>query len=164
MNRGNYSQEFKEAVLKRLLQPENASIVQLAKEYQIHENTLRYWCKKAGVNIPRERRPRSASTGSRTLEEKFNILIETSLMSELELGEYCRAHGIHSEELAQWRRDFVTPSVASAENGQTPHLVEENRQLRRELNRKEKALAEMAALLTLSKKAQAIWGEKEDGK
>ena len=88
MNRGNYSQEFKEAVLKRLLQPENASIVQLAKEYQIHENTLRYWCKKAGVNIPRERRPRSASAGSRTLEEKFNILIETSLMSELELGEY----------------------------------------------------------------------------
>ena len=85
------------------------------------------------MNIPRERRARSASAGSRTLEEKFNILIETSLMSELELGEYCRAHGIHSEELAQWRRDFVTPSVASAENGQTPHLVEENRQLRRRL-------------------------------
>ena len=48
MNRGNYSQEFKEAVLKRLLQPENASIVQLAKEYQIHENTLPTGARKPG--------------------------------------------------------------------------------------------------------------------
>jgi len=46
MNMENYSQEFKEAVLKRLLPPENATVIQLANEYQIHENTLRSWCKK----------------------------------------------------------------------------------------------------------------------
>jgi hypothetical protein len=34
--------------------------------------------------------------------------------------------------------------------------------LERELRRKERALAEAAALLTLSKKARAIWGEDED--
>ncbi len=36
------------------------------------------------------------------------------------------------------------------------------RTLERELARKEKALAETAALLALSKKAQAIWGDAED--
>jgi hypothetical protein len=34
--------------------------------------------------------------------------------------------------------------------------------LERELRRKDKALAETAALLTLRKKAQAIWGDGED--
>ena len=36
------------------------------------------------------------------------------------------------------------------------------RELERELNRKEKALAEAAALLVLKKKAQAIWGDEDD--
>ena len=35
-----------------------------------------------------------------------------------------------------------------------------NKELERELRRKEKALAETAALLTLRKKAAAIWGGK----
>lgn len=39
---------------------------------------------------------------------------------------------------------------------------QKNRMLERELARKEKALAETAALLVLRKKAQAIWGESED--
>jgi hypothetical protein len=36
------------------------------------------------------------------------------------------------------------------------------KELERNLHRKEKALAETAALLVLRKKAQAIWGESED--
>ncbi|WP_252606605.1 hypothetical protein [Alcaligenes faecalis] len=37
-----------------------------------------------------------------------------------------------------------------------------SRKLEKELLRKERALGEAAALLTLSKKAQAIWGDGED--
>ena len=40
-------------------------------------------------------------------------------------------------------------------------LKQEVKRLQKELNRKDKALAETAALLVLSKKCQAIWGEKE---
>jgi transposase len=40
----------------------------------------------------------------------------------------------------------------------------EIRALRTELSRKEKALAEAAALLVLQKKVQALWGEDEDVK
>ena len=35
--------------------------------------------------------------------------------------------------------------------------------LEKELTRKEKALAEAAALLVLKKKVQDIWGDKEEG-
>jgi hypothetical protein len=36
------------------------------------------------------------------------------------------------------------------------------RDLERELKRKDKALAEAVALLVLSKKARALWGEEDD--
>ena len=41
-------------------------------------------------------------------------------------------------------------------------LLKENKQLKKELAKKEKALAEMAALYTLKKKAEELWGEEED--
>lgn len=44
------------------------------------------------------------------------------------------------------------------------HKAEQKRmkQLQRELRRKDRALAETAALLTLSKKAGAIWGRNDE--
>jgi hypothetical protein len=40
--------------------------------------------------------------------------------------------------------------------------VKRIKELERELNRKEKALAEAAALLVLKKKVQEIWGDEDD--
>ena len=48
---------------------------------------------------------------------------------------------------------------SSAENRQ---LKNENKALKKELRRKEKALAEAAALLILQKKANRLWGYDED--
>ena len=42
------------------------------------------------------------------------------------------------------------------------NLKHENKVLKKELNRKEKALAETAALLVLQKKVHEIWGSDED--
>ena len=41
-------------------------------------------------------------------------------------------------------------------------LSQQNQKLKRELTRKDKALAETAALLVLQKKVNAIWGRDED--
>ena len=54
MDKGNYSHEFKEAVLKRMLLPENTMIAQLAEEYRIGKSTLHNWCTKAGITPSRE--------------------------------------------------------------------------------------------------------------
>lgn len=56
-------------------------------------------------------------------------------------------------------------SASQQTRGQPAQLNEDKkriRQLERDLQRKEKALAEAAALLILRKKAQAIWGDKEE--
>ena len=99
-------------------------------------------------------------------EERFSALVETHGLSEEELGAWCRRHGLHSHELAQWRRDALAGSApavsAHDERAQSKRLRQENAALRKELNRKDKALAETTALLVLQKKAQLLWGEDEE--
>ena len=99
-------------------------------------------------------------------EERFAALVETHGMSDEDLGAWCRRHGLHSHELAQWRRDALAGAapVADSSEGraQTKRLRQENAALRKELNRKDKALAETTALLVLQKKARLLWGEDEE--
>ncbi|MCR4655050.1 MAG: helix-turn-helix domain containing protein, partial [Lachnospiraceae bacterium] len=43
----NYSAEYKEAILRRMLPPNNESITKIAKEEGLSEQTLRNWRDKA---------------------------------------------------------------------------------------------------------------------
>ena len=85
-------------------------------------------------------------------------------MSELQLGEYLRSNGILREETDTWRAICESANDKAAANAQkyrtalTAELAR-SRKLEAELTRKEKALAETAALLVLRGKAQAIWGD-----
>ena len=95
---------------------------------------------------------------------KLAAIIETARMNEAERSIYCRERGVCVEQLDAWKTAFEqaddvgvsgSPALLAAERKKT-------RALEKELRRKEKALAEAAALLTLSKKAQALWGTDED--
>lgn len=100
-----------------------------------------------------------------TAEERFGAILETQGMSEEERGAWCRRHGLHSHQLEQWRRDAVAGSrgeAAAREPAELRCLRQENAELKRDLARKDKALAETTALLVLKKKAQLLWGEGED--
>jgi predicted Rossmann fold nucleotide-binding protein DprA/Smf involved in DNA uptake len=88
-------------------------------------------------------------------------------MNEAALSAYCRERGLYPEQLKQWRE--ACEQANDWDRTQNQRLKETRKaddkrikELERELQRKEKALAETAALLVLRKKAQAIWGEAED--
>jgi len=98
--------------------------------------------------------------------EKFFAVVATSGMNEHEKGEYCREHGIYAEQLAMWLEACISANgtVVGNVSELQASLKEEtlkNKKLERELTRKEKALAEAAAILVLRKKADAIWGDGE---
>ena len=82
-------------------------------------------------------------------------------------AEYCRQKGIYPHQLEQWRRacenanDWDRQSNIKLKTEQKTNQ-KRIRDLKKELQRKDKALAEAAALLVLQKKVQAIWGESED--
>ena len=160
-----YSKEFKESIVKRMLPPENVSVPQLIKETGISDATLYTWRKEAlGVE---SKVAGGGQSGERSAADKLLTVVETYSMTEEELSEYCRKKGLYREDVMAWRESCLDAGGASVGNAKdlTAALREERRKVRgmeRELKRKEKALAEAAALLVLRKKAQAIWGESED--
>ena len=88
-------------------------------------------------------------------------------MSETDLAEYARQKGLYVEQIAEWRDACINANggmarMARSLNAALKESEKEKRRLEKELQRKEKALAEAAALLVLRKKLEAIWGESEE--
>ncbi len=161
-----YSAERKAAVLKRMQPPDSISIRQLSKEEGIGESTLHKWRSQArgkGQLLP----DADTSAESWSSREKFAAVLETAALNEIDLAAWCRERGLYPAQIASWRA--ACEQANEWERASTTRLgqaVREDRKrvkdLERELARKEKALAEAAALLVLRKKASAIWGEGED--
>jgi len=162
----HYSDELKASIIARMLPPQNASVPALAKETGIPKDTLYCWRLKArgrgGVGPDQARQG-----GGFNSEEKFAIVLETASFNELELGEYCRRKGLFPEQIANWKNAFIqgtSPVASRAEREQMQQQARTIKQLQSELHRKDRALAEAAALLVLEKKVQALWTEPEDEK
>jgi transposase-like protein len=157
-----YSHERKAAVLAKMLPPNNMPLSRLAKEEGISATTLAKWRAEArakGQFLP----DANAGPEGWTSEDKLAAVIETASLNEAELGEYCRRSGIYAEQLAVWRAacgraNDWDRAAASRIARETKEARQRIQQLERELARKEKALAEAAALMILRKKVEAIWG------
>jgi transposase-like protein len=161
-----YSPERKEAVLKKMMPPHNRTIKQLALEAGISEATLYNWRQEArskGILMPDGD---SGPTGWNA-RDKFAAVVESASLNEQETAEYCRRKGIYPHQLEQWRKacedanDWDKQANTKLKATQKSHR-KRIKSLEKELQRKEKALAEAAALLVLQKKVQAIWGDPED--
>lgn len=161
-----YSQERKESVLRKMMPPHNRSISQLAKEEGISEPTLYNWrneARRQGILLP----DGDCSPEGWTARDKFAAVLESASLNEEETAEYCRRKGIFPEQLTMWRKACEAANDWDKQAGiKLKSEQKTNRKrikdLERELHRKEKALAEAAALLVLQKKVQAIWGDPED--
>lgn len=161
-----YSAERKEAVLRQMMPPQNRPVAELVRETGITEVTLYTWrrqAKAAGVPVPGDGKNPTAWSS----EDKFAVVLETAALNAHELAEYCRRKGLFVEQVALWKQACCQANAAPGEQpertrAQAKQDQKRIRQLEKELARKEKALAEAAALLMLRKKAQAIWGEPED--
>jgi transposase-like protein len=95
------------------------------------------------------------------------VVIETVSFNEVQLSEYCRRKGLYQEQIEQWKSAALSGFQQSRQRKQEKlRLRREDKKtiknLERELKRKDKALAETAALLVLSKKCEAIWGVNEE--
>jgi transposase-like protein len=161
-----YGEEFKASIIARMLPPNEVPVPQLARETGIPKDTLYTWRskhRKGGGDATVQ----PSRSGELSSEEKFAVVLESASLNEVELSEYCRRKGLYPAQIRAWR-DACTqanatpaPKVDPAQRkAQAKHI----KQLEAELRRKDKALAEAAALLMLQKKLQALWGEPEEGK
>lgn len=94
--------------------------------------------------------------------EKFRVLAETEGLEGEELGVVLRREGLHEADLTEWRRAALAALGGGAKAPPASTETRRVRELEKQLRRKDKALAEAAALLVLQKKVQAIWGDEDD--
>jgi len=161
-----YSAAFKAKVIERMLGPDQRTAISLSRDTGVSQVTLSRWKREARTlgfmsKNPSKREKKSRRV-RRTALDRLRIVIEAAELSGEELGALLRREGLHSEELERWREQALT-SLESPRRGRDKSPEQkELESVRRELRRKEKALAETAALLALKKKAQAIWGDEDD--
>ena len=165
-----YSEAVKADVRKRMSPPQRQSVARISEELGIHVMTLYKWRKAwrlQGEVVPAsEKEPEGWSAA-----DKFTVVLETAGLNATELSAYCRQKGLYPEQVDRWRQAAQDanekPVLTMKEQKELEKLraqdQREIKQLKQELRRKEKAMAEMAALLVLRKKWEAFCSEDAEG-
>lgn len=150
---------MKNRVVARLLPPESAPLEMVAREVGVRADTLERWRGDALAK---------PAAGERiwTAAARLEAVVATAALDEAARSAWCRQQGVYPQQLQQWRASatqaLAQPEEARASPQQTKHDRRRIKELERELRRKDKALAETAALLVLSKKVEAIFNKGED--
>ena len=153
-----YGQAFKDKAVARLLPPESTPTETVARELSISVTTLERW-RAEMLSMPARERAWTAAA-------RFEAVLVTAALDEVGKSAWCREHGVYPQELEQWRdsatQALAEPEEARATRRETKADRRRIKELERGLRRKDKALAETAALLVLSKKLEAIFQRDKD--
>lgn len=148
-----YGQAYKDRAIARLLPPESAAVEVVAREIGVAAGTLRRWREAA--------QSRPACGRAWTAGARLEAVITAAAMDETGKSAWCREHGVYPDELDKWRLSATTALAEPSEARASPQATRQDKkrikELERELLRKDRALAETAALLVLSKKVAAIF-------
>jgi transposase-like protein len=154
-----YDSKIRESVVKKVLSPGGPSVPRISKEMGIHPNTVYRWIQLSDNPDVKRKTSRRKKLD---LLEKFKNLLESKEKTDEELGAFLREKGIHSEHLELWEEEIQKILISELDRSKEKSLVKENERLRKELARKEKALAEMSALVMLKKKYLELLEEEEE--
>ena len=169
-----YSKAYRTMVVQKITGPNGRSPEVIADDLGVSRASVYRWLKDAATVVTQ-----SVESGNEsiclpksikmkrpqdwTAEEKLAAVLEAASLTDEELGAYLRSKGLHETHLQQWREQMLSGlKPIPPQNKKKASDTKRVRELEKDLRRKEKALAETAALLVLKKKAQAIWGDEDD--
>lgn len=159
-----YSEEFKKAAVKKFLSRGSRTIEEICREIGV-SNTVYKWCSQYDINGSKMKEPGKRPQDWDS-EQKCSAVFEYEKLTEEQRGEYLRSQGLHAEYLVEWKDEIQRcfknrDHEAVLLKSERSKLQSQVKELQEDLNRKDKALAETAALLVLKKKADLIWGTVE---
>jgi transposase len=150
-----FSLAFKQKMIERMSGADAVSARKVSRDTGISQETLSRWLRDAR-SLPLMPPPKRTHHVW-SIDEKIRILSEAAKVTGAQLTALLQREGLLMAELEQWRLTLDEEGRASKAT------VKRIGKLERELARKEKALAEAAALLVLKKKVEHLWeGEDDD--
>ena len=163
MEKQSYTQAFKEASVEKFLIRGSRPVAAIVEEIGVPYGTLYQWKKDLAKvdGMKKQSRPQDRSPS-----EKLKIINEYETTPVEKRGEVLRRLGVHREHVEAWaeqvhaalRVGAIGKHVARSERAEDRRLIKE---LQKDVQRKDRALAETTALLVLKKKADLIWGIEE---
>lgn len=156
-----FTEGFKKAMVEKLLTPGGKGITELCKEIGVSHQTVYNWRDKY-KNVEEFGPIKAMSPRRWNIKDRYTAVLESAGLRGDELGKWLRKTGLHSDHIELWKKEIEQMVSSPKDKEEIRHLKKRNKELEKELLRKEKALAEMAALITLKKKAEAIWGDEEN--
>ena len=169
----DYKNGFKARMVQRMAGPEGISANALSNDVGVSQSTLSRWVRETRTvrsmgGTENKRKGQGNSPRQWTPEEKLRVVLEASGLSEKDLGAFLRRKGLHGAQLDEWSTAAMEAAHAALSATKKPSRRKASpeaklvKELQRELRRKDKALAEVTALLVLKKKLEAIWGDEAD--
>jgi len=155
-----YTKAYRQQALEKVYNRGDRTVQAIAEELNLNPWTLKNWMKLPKESVGSRADMITKRPQDRSLSERLQLILDSQGKTGETLNAWCREQGIFPHHLQQWRELFETgqPPVGA----ELRALKVSHQELQRELKRKEKALAEAAALLVLQKKYQALWAEKDE--
>ncbi len=164
-----YSSKFKATMVRKMAGPNAISATALSREVGVSQPVLSRWLRLASQHVVSAPEQSTQGAASVTLakrpkdwtpEEKLRVVVEAQSLSDEDLGAFLRKNGLHEAHLKDWREQMLSALTQRSPRKSIKNSSERRqiRELEKELDRKDKALAEAAALLILQKKAQILFG------
>ena len=151
-----YSEAFIEQALFKVYSRGERTVKSVAIDLNVNYHTVKNWMNRkevgSGVSPVKEKRPQDW-----TPEQQLIALHQTHGLSGEALQTWCRENGLFAHHLASWKTAFCAGAKAVDGSQEIRVLKDEVKQFKREIARKDHALAEAAALLILQKKFRALW-------
>jgi transposase len=165
-----YADNVKARMVRRMVGPDAVSATSLATETGISQATLSRWRAASIKDVSNAKPPSTPSTDSATPKrpqdwtalERAQAVLAASELDENELGEFLRRQGLHREQLDEWTSALEEALAQPRQGRRSSGDAKRIKELEREVARKDKALAETAALLVLKKKLAVLWGDEDD--
>jgi len=155
-----YTDGFRRSIIRQVLAGKSA--YQVSQETGVNTATIQNWFRKhKSGSLVLDGSEGEPKPNSRSPVEKLALLMQSKGLADGERGEWLRQNGLHSQHLSLWEQELTTmmndkKSDLDAENAV---LKKQNKELLKELARKDKALAEAAVLLTLKKNFRHLFQE-----
>lgn len=157
MNYRMYSEEFKKAIVQKMSLPGGKSVLALSREIGVCEQTLYNWRKMIQNEVTREQSPRGWK-----MPEKYQAVIDTANKTGEELGILLRQKGLQTTHIELWKEECKSVLSDKSLKEENRRLKQRNAELEKEINKKDKTIAEVTSLLVLKKKAKEMGLIKDD--
>ena len=160
MNSQIRSEEFRKSIVQKMCMPGGKTVVELSQEIGVCEQTLYNWRKMIQNNVSRGYQERSPKGWK--LSDKYQAVLDSANQSGEELGRWLRENGLQTTHIELWKQECKSVLSNNTYKDEIRILKIKNAELEKEINRKDKTIAEVTSLLVLKKKLNKLFGIEED--